>query len=227
MNYQIYNPGNTKPFTTRKSTECIILHHTADIVLPVEKLAQNHLKRGFNGAGYNWYVTKTGIKYQLRPIWAGGAHTIGWNSRSIGICAEGNFEIEAMPEVQKRAVAEVVDYCMDQYGKLLVYGHKNKWPTACPGKNYPFNSIVELAAHWDDKPIFEYPGVVYKLKDKLMRGTAIRAIQQRLNDLGFNCGKTDGWFGEKTDAAVKAFQRSRGLVQDGDVGPATWATLFN
>ena len=36
----------------------------------------------------------------------------------------------------------------------------------------------------------------------------------------------DGIFGAKTLAAVRAFQRSRGLQVDGVVGPLTWGRLF-
>ncbi|WP_366934908.1 peptidoglycan-binding protein [Pyxidicoccus fallax] len=57
------------------------------------------------------------------------------------------------------------------------------------------------------------------------KGEPVRALQQRLNTLGFNSGTADGSFGPKTEAAVKAFQKSRGLTADGIVGPKTWDKL--
>ena len=58
-----------------------------------------------------------------------------------------------------------------------------------------------------------------------MRGEDVRWAQERLNELGYNCGTPDGIFGPNTDKAVKAFQRANGLSQDGDIGPKTWAKL--
>ncbi|MFP2905004.1 peptidoglycan-binding protein [Pyxidicoccus sp. 3LFB2] len=57
------------------------------------------------------------------------------------------------------------------------------------------------------------------------RGEPVRALQNRLNQLGFNAGTADGAFGPKTEAAVKAFQRAKGLTADGVVGPKTWDKL--
>ena len=42
----------------------------------------------------------------------------------------------------------------------------------------------------------------------------------------FDCGNVDGDFGVKTKAAVMAFQKAKGLVQDGIVGPKTWSKLL-
>jgi cell wall-associated NlpC family hydrolase len=56
-------------------------------------------------------------------------------------------------------------------------------------------------------------------------GASVRTLQERLRAHGFNPGPIDGDFGPKTDAAVRAFQRAKGLVVDGIVGPKTWGAL--
>ena len=58
------------------------------------------------------------------------------------------------------------------------------------------------------------------------KGDIVKLIQQILNKLGYNCGKADGKFGDKTEEAVKAFQKAKGLKQDGKVGPKTWKALL-
>jgi len=55
--------------------------------------------------------------------------------------------------------------------------------------------------------------------------TEVMALQERLLTLGFDCGRIDGKFGEKTEKAVIAFQRARGLKVDGIVGAETTAAL--
>ena len=57
------------------------------------------------------------------------------------------------------------------------------------------------------------------------RGDVVKTLQQRLNALGFNVGTADGAFGPRTTLAVRAFQKSKGLPQDGVVGPNTWRAL--
>lgn len=55
---------------------------------------------------------------------------------------------------------------------------------------------------------------------------AIKKIQSRLNELGYNLA-SDGLAGTNTDNAVKDFQRKNGLAVDGIVGPSTEAKLFS
>ena len=68
----------------------------------------------------------------------------------------------------------------------------------------------------------------YSLGDRLVylrypydRGDDVRALQASLNVLGFDVGREDGIFGERTDRAVRQFQRNVGLPSDGIVGTTT------
>ena len=51
------------------------------------------------------------------------------------------------------------------------------------------------------------------------RGSKVSQLQQQLRRQGFNPGPVDGIFGPRTQAAVKALQRARGIGVDGIVGP--------
>lgn len=53
------------------------------------------------------------------------------------------------------------------------------------------------------------------------RGELVRDLQGRLSDLGYHLGRIDGHFGDRTRAAVLAFQADNGLVTDGLVGQVT------
>jgi peptidoglycan hydrolase-like protein with peptidoglycan-binding domain len=65
--------------------------------------------------------------------------------------------------------------------------------------------------------------------DMLKKGSSgyqVKVLQTLLKLNGYDCGTVDGQFGGKTYAAVIAFQKSRGLVADGIVGPKTWNKLL-
>jgi predicted ABC-type ATPase len=55
-------------------------------------------------------------------------------------------------------------------------------------------------------------------------GESVLLAQRMMNRLGFPV-KTDGQFGPKTQAAVRAFQKKQGIKVDGVVGPQTWGAL--
>ena len=58
------------------------------------------------------------------------------------------------------------------------------------------------------------------------RGTQVLVLQWLLNHVGYNAGPADGIFGDKTHAAVKAYQKAKNLTVDGVVGKNTWAELL-
>jgi N-acetylmuramoyl-L-alanine amidase len=56
-------------------------------------------------------------------------------------------------------------------------------------------------------------------------GDDVAALQERLLELGFDAGRADGVFGERTANALRGLQREYGLVPDGTCGPATLRAL--
>ena len=60
----------------------------------------------------------------------------------------------------------------------------------------------------------------------LMRGDDVSNLQDRLIQMGFNCGKVDGVYGVNTEGAVREFQKSVGILSDGRCGPATLISLM-
>ena len=60
----------------------------------------------------------------------------------------------------------------------------------------------------------------------LMHGDDVAALQSRLTEMGFDCGRVDGIYGPRTELAVKDFQKSVGATADGKCGPATIIALI-
>jgi N-acetylmuramoyl-L-alanine amidase len=56
-------------------------------------------------------------------------------------------------------------------------------------------------------------------------GDDVAVLQQRLSNMGFDVGRTDGIYGHRTELAVRDFQRNRELEPDGRCGPLTLREL--
>lgn len=67
--------------------------------------------------------------------------------------------------------------------------------------------------------------IVSTILKKGSRGETVKVLQKLLTANGYSVGNIDGIFGDKTLAAVKAFQKTHGLVVDGIVGDKTWKML--
>ncbi|MGH9263292.1 MAG: peptidoglycan-binding domain-containing protein [Acidimicrobiales bacterium] len=57
-------------------------------------------------------------------------------------------------------------------------------------------------------------------------GQPVKNAQALLIAHGADLQGIDGKFGPRTEAAARAFQQSRGLGDDGIVGPETWGALL-
>lgn len=95
------------------------------------------------------------------------------------------------------------------------------WETFAKGYNGP--AYAKNAYHTKMAAAYK----CWKSGDAVVRpsvdGTVLK-LQQRLTAHGFKVD-TDGIRGKQTDAALKAFQKAKGLVVDGIAGSATWAAL--
>jgi len=67
--------------------------------------------------------------------------------------------------------------------------------------------------------------LIYRLTTPMMRGNKVLAIQQALKLAGFDPGVLDGEFGPHTLSATVAFQISRQLLPDGEIGEQTATAL--
>lgn len=123
--------------------EGIGLHHNGVSSPQSVEVIHNYHKNynGWAGIGYHWFVRKDGKVYKGRSEKYAGAHCPGINSTSIGICAEGNFNIETMPEVQKQAIIELIADIKSRYNIKWIKGHKEVISTSCPGANFPLEEI--------------------------------------------------------------------------------------
>ena len=79
------NPS-TKPF--KRKIDLIVIHCSAtrcNTNFTPEALDACHRKRGFNGCGYHFYITKDGLVHDMRPVEIMGAHARRFNAHSIGM----------------------------------------------------------------------------------------------------------------------------------------------
>lgn len=58
------------------------------------------------------------------------------------------------------------------------------------------------------------------------RGDTVRAVQERLQTLGYDPGKINGLFGYATVRAVRSMQGAIGTRPSGVIDAATWAALW-
>jgi len=138
-----YKPGY------RSETRYIILHHAAGTGSAEAIHAYHRDTLGWCGIAYHYYVRTDGRVYRGRPEnWKGG-HTSGYNDVSIGVCFEGNFETDVMPDAQLAAGRALVLDILTRYPAALVKAHRDLGVTACPGKNFPFAEITRARSEAD------------------------------------------------------------------------------
>ena len=114
----------------------IIIHCSATKVtnnVSLEEITKWHKAQGFKNIGYHYYITKDGTIHKGRDEKLYGAHTIGYNSNSIGICYEGGLDKNGKasdtrtPE-QKQSLIDLILDIKERYSIKKVMGHRDTSP---------------------------------------------------------------------------------------------------
>ncbi len=96
----------------------------------LEEITKWHKAQGFKNIGYHYYITKDGTIHKGRDEKSSGAHTVGYNSNSIGICYEGGLNKDGKvadtrtPE-QKQSLIDLILDIKDRYNIKKVMGHRD------------------------------------------------------------------------------------------------------
>lgn len=86
--------------------------------------------------GYTYFIDKKGVITQTRKDGEEGAHTIGLNSTSIGICLAGNFDATLPTEAQKVALKGLLEKKVKEFNILpsSIVPHRKFANKTCYGK---------------------------------------------------------------------------------------------
>ena len=229
----------------RNAIDMIVLHHAEASSCTAKDINRWHIGRGYSGIGYHYFINKKGEIYKGRPDNTIGAHAKGYNSTSIGICFEGRYNKEVMPQAQLQAGKELVTYLKKKYNITKVKRHKDLMATDCPGNLFPFEEIVgqekenlilsfQRAATADGVKLDQF-GCDGYYGAETKRTMEKCVVKRRLFYRYKNCTKlvqrllgitVDGLCGQNTERAIKEFQRKNNLLTDGCCGVNTWEVLL-
>ena len=91
------------------------------------------IKHPHSYIGYQKFIEFDGSLHIGRADNEEGAHTKGYNKGTVGICLQGNTELEQLTDAQKTTLKAQLDY----YKELgyTIHLHKEFAATLCPGLN--------------------------------------------------------------------------------------------
>lgn len=115
-------------------------HHTFQIV------DAYHKSLGWGKIGYHFFIEKDGKTTQGRGDKEEGAHTIGQNRSSLGICLAGNFDAFLPTTAQIEALRGLLKEKCSKYGipSSQVLPHRSFASKTCYGKKLPNTWAAEL-----------------------------------------------------------------------------------
>ena len=118
----------------------------------VDEIRRWHKLRGFKDIGYHYVIGLDGTVHAGRPVSMMGAHAMGYNDKSIGICYVGGLErntkepMDTRNPKQKESLVNLVETIKNIFDIKYIDGHRdlsvdlngdgvitpNEWMKQCP-----------------------------------------------------------------------------------------------
>jgi N-acetylmuramoyl-L-alanine amidase len=145
QNWQARKPSTALSPIGIQST--VFIHHsvtnpTGDPRADARQIQNFHMdSRKYSDIAYTLLVHPDGTVLEGRTVGgqaAQGAHTSGYNSKSIAICAIGNYEVSSVPNKLIAGINEALAYAIDKKWVTenpKIRPHSDVGFTACCGKN--------------------------------------------------------------------------------------------
>lgn len=84
--------------------------------------------------GYHYFIDKTGKTTQGRAHTDEGAHTVGYNASSLGICLAGNFDVTLPTPEQEKALKTLLGALKGSYPDAPIIPHRHFAQKSCYGR---------------------------------------------------------------------------------------------
>ncbi|KAJ8317500.1 hypothetical protein KUTeg_005404, partial [Tegillarca granosa] len=143
--------------------DLFFIHHTSEqsctdpahCIKIVQGIQNYHIEHnGWWDIGYSFLVGEDGNVYEGRGWKRVGAHTYGFNSRSLALSFIGNFE-NRVPNEKALNAAKALLECGIQKGYLnpsyRLYGHRDALPNECPGTS--LYNLINTWPHYSTIPL--------------------------------------------------------------------------
>ena len=128
--------------------EDVRLWHTAPKLKNEEKKIPGKIYgNGWDDVGYHWFIGKNGLLQKGRGELIAGAHCYGYNRSSIGICLEGNMDVEEWTKEQMLIFLRLSKDLFGRYPITIekVGGHREYGsPKTCPGTKIDCERVRNL-----------------------------------------------------------------------------------
>lgn len=124
----------------RKITK-IIVHCTATPEgknYTVDTIRKWHIAKGWSDIGYHYVIYLDGSVHKGRDEKTVGAHCLGQNANSIGVCyvggvaTDGKTPKDTRTEAQKQSLIDLLKKLKAKYPKAFIFGHRDFAAKACP-----------------------------------------------------------------------------------------------